>query len=376
MSQQFCSPEEDKEEKDIQPDQNWIGPRTIEYSNCDVSFLSSPEAAEIWSGTISVLSSPATQLRDQDIICSNGMSDHDQDNHPGNVKMKEIIQGFVQEWNDTKPEQRTPTLKDDFLEQIKSEIEDQQGSPSFLIRNAEDTQWVPASDQVIHEEILVEWRHQISMYGRDKVEMNKQALSNTRRLSGAFPRYWILIFVVAMVATIVGIILATTRRREPTKSAPNPFSSATPADVASVTPTAIPTVTPTVPPVINFTETPSMTPSRTASATPTVTPDAESATLSTILRREYLKCGVMSQQGFAQQDPQGIWDGFEVDLCRVVAAGIFGKDSFGDGQKEPVEFVSLEAGERFPSLNNNSIDLLLAKTSHTFERSLYEVSPT
>jgi len=104
--------------------------------------------------------------------------------------------------------------------------------------------------------------------------------------------------------------------------------------------------------------------------------DIKSVTLSAILSEGKLRCGVMSQLGFAQKDTQGIWKGFEVDLCRAVAAGIFGKDSFDDGQKEPVEFVSLEAGERFPSLKNRSVDLLLAKTSHTFERSLYEVSPT
>jgi len=137
MSQQLNTPAEDtKEEEYIQVDQNWTGPVTIEYSSCDVSFLSSPEAVEVWSSSISVLSSPTTELRDFDIICSNGMTDHDQDNHPGNVQMKEIIKDLIQKWNEARPEQMKQTAETIFLEQIKKEIEDQQGTPCFLIRNA------------------------------------------------------------------------------------------------------------------------------------------------------------------------------------------------------------------------------------------------
>jgi ABC-type amino acid transport substrate-binding protein len=80
--------------------------------------------------------------------------------------------------------------------------------------------------------------------------------------------------------------------------------------------------------------------------------DAASETLSLIRKRGYINCGVTLQQGYAWINAQGIWEGFEVDLCRAVAAGIFGKDGFDAAREaEPVEFVKLEAGDRFSTLN-------------------------
>ena len=100
-----------------------------------------------------------------------------------------------------------------------------------------------------------------------------------------------------------------------------------------------------------------------------------SKTLSAILNRGYLVCGVAFQEGFATISDKGSWVGFEVDLCRAVAAGIFGKDRFlVSREKEPVRFVPLEAGERFISLDNKEIDVLLGMSSHTLERTLVEAS--
>jgi len=56
-------------------------------------------------------------------------------------------------------------------------------------------------------------------------------------------------------------------------------------------------------------------------------------TPSTILARGYLRCGVRSQVGLAQLNYQGVWEGFEVDLCRGVAAGIFGKERFSSDRR-------------------------------------------
>jgi len=107
-----------------------------------------------------------------------------------------------------------------------------------------------------------------------------------------------------------------------------------------------------------------------------VTP-VPSTTLEDILEREYLTCGVTNQIGFATTDENGQVVGFEADLCRAVAAGIFGRERFLDGSKrEPVHFVFLEANERFSSLNRRDVDLLFAMTSQTIERSLFEVSST
>jgi len=100
-----------------------------------------------------------------------------------------------------------------------------------------------------------------------------------------------------------------------------------------------------------------------------------SNTLSAILTRDYLVCGVVFREGFATINDEGSWVGFEVDLCRAVAAGIFGKDRFQAGRdKEPVRFVPLEPRERFISLDEKRIDVLLGMTSKTLERTLDEAS--
>jgi len=86
-------------------------------------------------------------------------------------------------------------------------------------------------------------------------------------------------------------------------------------------------------------------------------------------------CGITSQDGYATKNTLGQWEGFEVDLCRAVAAGIFGKDRFqGDRDTEPVQFVEVEAGDRFMALDNEEIDLLFGITSQTLERTVNEVS--
>jgi Bacterial extracellular solute-binding proteins, family 3 len=102
----------------------------------------------------------------------------------------------------------------------------------------------------------------------------------------------------------------------------------------------------------------------------------ESKTLSAILQRGYLRVGVTSQQGYATLNAKGQYEGFEVDLARAVAAGIFGKEQFQAGRgNEPVHFVPLDPGDRFSSLDDEEIDLLLASTSQTLERTVFEASP-
>ena len=114
--------------------------------------------------------------------------------------------------------------------------------------------------------------------------------------------------------------------------------------------------------------------------TPTVSPSTavtldSSDTISSILNKGTLTCGITSQQGYAMKNTQGQWEGFEVDLCRAVAAGIFGKDNFQGGRDaEPVQFVEVEAPDRFISLNNEEIDLLFGITSQTLERTVHEAS--
>lgn len=112
-------------------------------------------------------------------------------------------------------------------------------------------------------------------------------------------------------------------------------------------------------------------------ASPTTAPSIDSSeTLSAVINNGFLTCGVTVKQGYAYLTDEGYLDGFEVDLCRAVAAAIFGKDMFQAGRRteEPVQFVLVEAGDRFKALDNRTIDILLGSTSQTMERTVYEVS--
>jgi len=78
--------------------------------------------------------------------------------------------------------------------------------------------------------------------------------------------------------------------------------------------------------------------------------------------REQLRCGVSEDiPGFSERDADGRWRGFDVDFCRAVAAAVL-------GDPDKVEFVSLPASTRFPSLQTRRIDLLLNNTTWTLTR--------
>ena len=89
---------------------------------------------------------------------------------------------------------------------------------------------------------------------------------------------------------------------------------------------------------------------------------ADSPTLATVRRRGYLACGVHpSLPGFAFPDARGVWKGFDVDVCRAVAAA-----TLGDAAK--VRFIPIKAEDRFSALQKGQIDLLSRNTSWTFAR--------
>ena len=55
---------------------------------------------------------------------------------------------------------------------------------------------------------------------------------------------------------------------------------------------------------------------------------ARAGTLEDVKTRGVLRCGVApSAPGFAAKDAQGTMRGFDIDLCRAIAAAIFGDDS-------------------------------------------------
>jgi general L-amino acid transport system substrate-binding protein len=86
------------------------------------------------------------------------------------------------------------------------------------------------------------------------------------------------------------------------------------------------------------------------------------ATLDDIKARGSLNCGVNPNlQGFAAKAEDGTWVGFDVDFCRALAAAVL-----GDPAK--VNYVPLDAKQRFDSLSSGAIDVLARNTTWTMER--------
>mmetsp|Transcript_13696 Transcript_13696/g.35154 ORF Transcript_13696/g.35154 Transcript_13696/m.35154 type:complete len:340 (+) Transcript_13696:150-1169(+) len=86
------------------------------------------------------------------------------------------------------------------------------------------------------------------------------------------------------------------------------------------------------------------------------------ATLDDVRARGTLNCGVSTGlPGFSAPDANGNWQGFDVDYCRALAAGIF-------GDATAVEFIPLTTQTRFTALSSGEIDVLARNTTWTFSR--------
>jgi general L-amino acid transport system substrate-binding protein len=78
--------------------------------------------------------------------------------------------------------------------------------------------------------------------------------------------------------------------------------------------------------------------------------------------RGQLICGVNTGvAGFALADSQGKWVGLDVDVCRAVAAAIF-------GDAEKVKYVPTTAQQRFTALQSGEVDILSRTTTITLTR--------
>ncbi len=86
------------------------------------------------------------------------------------------------------------------------------------------------------------------------------------------------------------------------------------------------------------------------------------STFDAVRARGLVNCGVNTGlAGFAAPDSQGVWRGLDVDLCRAVAAAMF-----GDASK--VRYVPLTAQQRFTALQSGEVDMLARNTTWTFTR--------
>ena len=89
---------------------------------------------------------------------------------------------------------------------------------------------------------------------------------------------------------------------------------------------------------------------------------AAAGTLDDVKARGKLNCGVTTGLvGFAAPDANGEWKGFDVGLCRAVAAAVL-------GDATAVEFVPTTGKTRFTALASGEIDMLARNTTWTFSR--------
>lgn len=89
---------------------------------------------------------------------------------------------------------------------------------------------------------------------------------------------------------------------------------------------------------------------------------ASAATLDEVRARGYVQCGVSTGVlGFAAPDANNEWVGFDVDLCRAVAAAAL-------GDPKAVRFKPTSPKTRFTALSSGEIDLLSRNTTWTYSR--------
>ncbi|HTO18155.1 MAG TPA: amino acid ABC transporter substrate-binding protein [Pseudomonas sp.] len=86
------------------------------------------------------------------------------------------------------------------------------------------------------------------------------------------------------------------------------------------------------------------------------------ATLDAVKKKGFVQCGVSDGlPGFSYVDAQGRYLGIDVDVCRAVAAAVF-----GDAGK--VKYSPLTAKERFTALQSGEVDVLSRNTTWTSSR--------
>ena len=85
-------------------------------------------------------------------------------------------------------------------------------------------------------------------------------------------------------------------------------------------------------------------------------------TLEDLREKGFVQCGVsQGVPGFSNADDAGNWSGIDVDVCRAVAAAIFGDDRM-------VRFTPLSNKQRFTALSSGEIDILSRNTTWTMTR--------
>lgn len=84
--------------------------------------------------------------------------------------------------------------------------------------------------------------------------------------------------------------------------------------------------------------------------------------LQAVVDRGYVRCGSRNDlPGFGTVNPDGEYEGFDIDMCRVVAAAVF-------GDADAVEIVPVTSAERFTALQSGQFDVMMRNTTWTATR--------
>lgn len=86
------------------------------------------------------------------------------------------------------------------------------------------------------------------------------------------------------------------------------------------------------------------------------------ATLDAIKKKGFIQCGVNTGlAGFSVADSQGVWTGLDVDICKAIAAAVF-------GDANAVKYTPTNAQQRFTALTSGEVDVLSRNTTWTLTR--------
>lgn len=90
---------------------------------------------------------------------------------------------------------------------------------------------------------------------------------------------------------------------------------------------------------------------------------AGAATLDTVTARGRLLCSAHTSSyfGFAKLSDTGTWKGFDIDLCKALAAAVL-------GDPEKVNYVPVDWNQRFPALQSGELDVIFKNTTWTQSR--------
>jgi len=86
------------------------------------------------------------------------------------------------------------------------------------------------------------------------------------------------------------------------------------------------------------------------------------STLDSVRSKGFVQCGVSTGiAGFSAPDAKGVWRGIDVDVCRAIAAAVF-----GDAGK--VRYTALSTQQRFTAIQSGEVDVLSRNTTWTLAR--------